>query len=710
MHTKSFFKKVFFTVIVIVLFVECSNAQWKKTSGPPGMSVNVFYQRGSTLFAGTSPNGVFKSVNNGVSWIAVNNGIADKNVFALTASTKFLFAGTDSGVFRSPDNGITWQAANQDIEQKFIYSFLFANGFLFAGTSAGLYKSSDEGLTWTDANGFALNSSIIHDIAYAPPHLVVIADNLVFYSDDNGNSWNYNSNSPFVLGVNPSFLARHDSLLLASGPSVFRSFDGGINWSNAITAANNNIDGLVQANSVIIAGTRSGMSFSSNFGKTWKPIKQRGMRNGNWFTHDFYRSGNNFLLAYDEIGVGYSGDSGRNWNYTIQGFPPAASIDNAINFSNNILLSGTHGDGIYKSANAGNSWIKVGTTNNGDTLSNSNIFALLKINNVILAGTCGNGLYRSADNGISWTHITSGLPNQQGTGFLCVHQFAKTSNAVLAGTDQGLFFSSDSGLTWNATSLNKKDVAGVAANDSVACAAIENFTGPSAIYRSINNPAAWGIVFQTTGDDWTTMSSDGKTHFYAGTLSTSNLVSNNNGLSWQTVGAGIPDGSGGFAIGVLNNNVFVGNSSGIFFSNNNGLSFTQANAGFDKNHSASGFAISSTDVYAGLFENSIWKRPLSDFGITSLQNTNEEKLPVTFLPNPLTSESKLTYSIASTQHVSINLYNSNGNLVKCIKDRVQDKGVYSTIISKANLHTGNYYISIVAGDKHAVVNVMVEGN
>jgi hypothetical protein len=35
------------------------------------------------------------------------------------------------------------------------------------------------------------------------------------------------------------------------------------------------------------------------------------------------------------------------------------------------------------------------------TLSNSNVYALLKIKKILLAGTCGNGLYRSADNGIT---------------------------------------------------------------------------------------------------------------------------------------------------------------------------------------------------------------------------------------------------------------------------------------------------------------------
>jgi photosystem II stability/assembly factor-like uncharacterized protein len=167
--------------------------------------------------------------NNGVTWSASNSGIGDKSVFSLIANANFVFAGTDSGVFRSQNNGASWQAANRGIEQKFVYCFLFAKGFLFAGTSGGLFKSSDNGSSWSDANGNALTSSIIHDIIFTQ-HLVVIADNLVFYSDDNGDSWNYNQNSPFILGVNPHFLQGVDSVLMASGTGVSRSF----RWRNKL--------------------------------------------------------------------------------------------------------------------------------------------------------------------------------------------------------------------------------------------------------------------------------------------------------------------------------------------------------------------------------------------------------------------------------------------------------------------------------------------
>jgi hypothetical protein len=87
---------------------------------------------------------------------------------------------------------------------------------------------------------------------------------------------------------------------------------------------------------------------------------------------------------------------------------------------------------------------------------------------------------------------------------------------------------------------------------------------PSSIFRSLNNPATWNIVFEAFDADWTSMASDGKSHFYAGTLATSNFMSNNNGGSWQTVG-GIPAGSGGYAIGVLTIMFSLGTVMGFIF-------------------------------------------------------------------------------------------------------------------------------------------------
>jgi len=706
------------TKVIVLAGLLCmqlnAKAQWVKTSGPVGMNVNYFHKFGNNLFAGTSAKGAFRSLDNGVTWQVANTGIENNDVFSLTDDNSFLYAGTNKGVYRSADNGASWQPFNLGIEEKFVKTLYVANGFLYAGTvGSGLFKSSDHAATWTDASGGALSSSTIHAVTYTAPNLVVVADNLIFYSNDNGNSWFYEQTSPFILTGIPALLTIGDSTLLVAGRGVYRSFDAGVHWGNFIPVipANRqaNISGISKAGNLIIAGSRVGIYYSSNFGQTWKNVAATGLRNGSWFDHHFYVSGNNLLLAYDEIGIAYSSNRGKDWGYTLNGFVPAASIDNALSASGNNIISGTHGDGVYQSNDAGNTWIKTGTANNQDTLSNSNIFSVLRLtNNIMLAGTCGNGLYRSTDKGLTWTHITNGLPS----GFLCLNGLAKTTTNVLVGTDKGLYYSTDLGISWHASNITGTgfDIVGVAANGNVACAASESIIQSNKIYRSSDNGVTWTSVFETNTSDFASMASDGNNHFYCGTLNSGNLLSNNNGIIWQSVGPGIPAGTGGFATAAAGTNVFIGNNAGVFFSNNSGVSFTAQNSGFDPspNNAVQGLAISSTHVYAGFFQNSVWKRPLSDFGIGTITNTTTKNdLSVFVTPNPVTNKSMLSYHVEKRAPVVINIYRSNGSLVQSLVSGTQQPGDYTTYITKDKLLPGNYYVSVVIGYNHTAIAITV---
>ena len=180
-------------------------------------------------------------------------------------------------------------------------------------------------------------------------------------------------------------------------------------------------------------------------------------------------------------------------------------------------------------------------------------------------------------------------------------------------------------------------------------------------------------------------------------------------MYWQIFGSGLI--IGGYAIGVQRNNVFVGNSDGIFFSSNSGGSFSQQNSGLDPspNNVVQGFTFTSTDVYAGLFMNSVWRRPLSDFGIATAQTvsvTNELRLQVA--PNPVTSKSVITYSTSKKGNVIVNLYDVTGNLVKNIQSALQDAGEHITYIQKDKLKTGQYYVAIIAGNGHQSVPIRIE--
>ena len=73
----------------------------------------------STLYAGTDESGVFKSIDSGGSWTAVNDGLGTLQITALAVSSQTpgtLFAGTaDSGVYRSINGGAAWKVSQNGL-------------------------------------------------------------------------------------------------------------------------------------------------------------------------------------------------------------------------------------------------------------------------------------------------------------------------------------------------------------------------------------------------------------------------------------------------------------------------------------------------------------------------------------------------------------------------------------------------------------------
>jgi hypothetical protein len=107
-------------------------------SGLTSMHLNAFALFGPYLFAGTDSGGVFRSADNGVTWVNASSGMIGANVNAFAASGSNLFAGTDqSGVFISVDSGATWTQVNTGLKYFSIFSLAISGEDLFAGTMGG---------------------------------------------------------------------------------------------------------------------------------------------------------------------------------------------------------------------------------------------------------------------------------------------------------------------------------------------------------------------------------------------------------------------------------------------------------------------------------------------------------------------------------------------------------------------------------------------
>jgi hypothetical protein len=110
--------------------------------------VRALITSGTNLFAGTDGGGIFLSTDNGQNWTAVNSGLTNLSINALTVSGTNLFAVSDDCVSLSSNNGKSWTSGNSIFGSwagYHTYSLAVSGSNLFIGTNRGVYISTDNG-------------------------------------------------------------------------------------------------------------------------------------------------------------------------------------------------------------------------------------------------------------------------------------------------------------------------------------------------------------------------------------------------------------------------------------------------------------------------------------------------------------------------------------------------------------------------------------
>ena len=246
-----------------------------------------------TILAGTSGQGLFRSLDNGDSWAADTTGLPSGltvNSIVLDASQSILYLGTDQGVFQSDDDGDHWKSSSQGLPSgaagavTTLYFNVADPTKLYAGTAgAGIFISHDGAKTWSASGQGLPAGAAVHALLAGRqsqnPHLyAALAGAGVYQSSDGGQSWSA-SNTGLPPGTDGLDLLTQPSgpggLYVGTSAGVYRSMDSGNTWR----AVN---DGLGQTppqvyalalndqNPIILfAGTGSGLYTSADGGAHW---------------------------------------------------------------------------------------------------------------------------------------------------------------------------------------------------------------------------------------------------------------------------------------------------------------------------------------------------------------------------------------------------------------------------------------------------------
>lgn len=375
------------------------------------------------LYAGTRYSGIYKSTDQGETWIAVNNGLTILEIYSLLAGKNGdLYAGTNErGLFKSTNNGITWHAVNNtEMEDSDVDSLFESDdgSFILAGTNRGLFKSEDHGGSWALVN--------INIPALPLP----------------------NAAQPPILDIYSFVEANNDNLYAGTDMGLFESIDKGNNWNHVnlatdtIPSVSLNIKSLLKTNNgdLYAATDSEGVYKSSDQGDSWTNI---GLKEHQIYSLVELDDGSILAAAerIDQTSMGiYKYINNTTWNLVDN--PLAGLKILLLKKIGNILYAVTEDNNVFKSANLGTSWQEL---NSG--LAELPVSAFLETNGgTLYVGTFG-GVYKSTDEGANWLPASNGL-KVRNVNALIAAQDGDFYAGVFQYPQGGIYKSADLGANW----------------------------------------------------------------------------------------------------------------------------------------------------------------------------------------------------------------------------------------------------------------------
>ena len=249
----------------------------------------------STIYAGTL-GGVFKSTNGGRTWSAINNGLTIPRVTTLlmdpqTPSTLYaaaqVFDSFNFGVFKSTDGGNTWNLRKNGMGNGNIVSLAIdpvTPNILYAGTTTGtqsggqVFKTTDGADNWAPV-GNNVPAPSFTSLAVDPHNHTTIYgaasvnEGAVFKSVDSGATWNpVGVSQTGGLGRSVAVSPHTPNLLYARlnfFQGIFKSTDGGANWSQVTTKDGEIVFNPVSPSVVYLLTGAEGVLKSTDNGTTF---------------------------------------------------------------------------------------------------------------------------------------------------------------------------------------------------------------------------------------------------------------------------------------------------------------------------------------------------------------------------------------------------------------------------------------------------------
>lgn len=682
-----------FTILLIFIFESAIYAQfdsYNKISNPNSLRVNKLeLTKDNQIFICSFTKGIFHSKDNGETW--ENFGPFNESINGLKVDsygnyymfiTAYTYGGEDQpGVFKSVDNGLSWKRIVKGITHPYVRDLLInKNDSVFISVQGGgVFYFNDSAEVWINIGltGESVRSMNID----SKGRLYASIDGYGLYRKNNIlEDWVKIDGIWFSM-CPEIFLTEKDVIYLATGSynnlfgqGIYKSTDYGETWKEINNGLSNYDIRTICTydDNIIYAGASDGQVYKSfNSGDSWIQLE---LYHTNTATTSLRRMNNGNIL-YSSWGGGiYRFDETSNkWKE----FGPKLNI-NVWNFDikDNKLFCITAG-GIYESEDFGVNWFGI----NNKLLEFDLKEFVITDNDNILISTWGDGLYYSEDFGKTWVKHND-IPANAAITFL---KKSPVTGSIFVGMiyyEHGVYKSDDNGKSFTK---------------------IKNFEQPETMFISDKGDlliCTWDIHYSNNdGNNWeiiynsnyhfSAISMDSQSKIYAGTLDGFFLTSNNKGESWTEK----------YYPGFTFTNLNIFDDSVVVASTNDNKNYIYEENEFKK---ISSDWLTNCNIYS-VKKNEDKTLVCTSKGLyiksESPSNLNTEKGSYDFslknaYPNPFNPTSTINYTIKKIGNVNITIYDALGRNVKELVNEIKTPGSYEIKFDGTNLASGVYFYTM----------------